>query len=73
VGGAVALAIPTLFGFDAGHEVTVEAAVGLKVAFVAWPCLLLALMLLLAWHYPLDRRARGVHARRLASRPEIPA
>jgi Na+/melibiose symporter-like transporter len=73
VGGAVALAIPTLFGFDAKRAITPEAAFGLKVAFVAWPCLLLVPMLLLAWRYPLDRRAHGVLARRLASRPEIPA
>jgi len=73
LGGAVALAIPTLFGFDAQRGVTPEAAFGLKVAFVAWPCLLLVPMLLLAWRYPLDRRAHGVLARRLASRPEIPA
>jgi glycoside/pentoside/hexuronide:cation symporter, GPH family len=73
VGGAVALAIPTLFGFDAHRGITPEAAFGLKVAFVAWPCLLLVPMLLLAWRYPLDRRAHGVLARRLASRPEIPA
>jgi Na+/melibiose symporter-like transporter len=73
VGGAVALAIPTLFGFDAQRGITPEAAFGLKVAFVAWPCLLLVPMLLLAWRYPLDRRAHGVLARRLASRPEIPA
>jgi len=73
VGGAVALAIPTLFGFDAQREITPQAAIGLKVAFVAWPCLLLVPMLLLAWRYPLDRRAHGVLARRLASRMEIPA
>jgi Na+/melibiose symporter-like transporter len=68
VGGAVALAIPTLFGFDAQREITPEAAFGLKVAFVAWPCLLLVPMLVLAWRYPLDRRAHGVLARRLAGR-----
>jgi Na+/melibiose symporter-like transporter len=68
VGGAVALAIPTLFGFDAQREITPEAAFGLKVAFVAWPCLLLLPMLVLAWRYPLDRRAHGVLARRLAGR-----
>ncbi len=73
LGGAVALAIPTLFGFDARRDITPEAAFGLKAAFVAWPCLLLVPMLLLAWRYPLDRRAHGVLARRLASRPEIPA
>ena len=73
VGGAVALFIPTMFGFDAGREVTPQAALGLKAAFVVWPCLLLVPMLLLAWRYPLDRRAHGVLARRLASRPEMPA
>jgi len=70
VGGAVALAIPTLFGFDAQREITPEAAFGLKVAFVAWPCLLLVPMLVLAWRYPLDRRAHGVLARRLACRTD---
>lgn len=70
VGGAVALAIPTLFGFDAQREITPEAAFGLKVAFVAWPCLLLVPMLVLAWRYPLDRRAHGVLARRLACRSD---
>jgi len=68
LGAAVALAIPTLFGFDAQRDVTPTAALGLKVAFVAWPCLLLLPMLVLAWSYPLDRRAHGVLARRLASR-----
>ncbi len=68
VGGAVALAIPTLFGFDAQREITPDAAFGLKVAFVAWPCLLLVPMLVLAWRYPLDRRAHSVLARRLACR-----
>jgi Na+/melibiose symporter-like transporter len=70
VGGAVALAIPTLFGFDARQEITASAALGLKVAFVAWPCLLLAPMLVLAWRYPLGRRAHGILARRLERRSE---
>jgi Na+/melibiose symporter-like transporter len=70
VGGAVALAIPTLFGFDARQEITASAALGLKVAFVAWPCLLLVPMLALAWRYPLGRRAHGILARRLERRPE---
>jgi Na+/melibiose symporter-like transporter len=70
VGGAVALAIPTLFGFDARQEITASAALGLKVAFVAWPCLLLVPMLVLAWRYPLGRRAHGILARRLERRLE---
>jgi len=70
VGGAVALAIPTLFGFDARQEITASAALGLKVAFVAWPCLLLVPMLVLAWRYPLGRRAHGILARRLGRRLE---
>ena len=70
VGGAVALAIPTLFGFDARQEITASAALGLKVAFVGWPCLLLVPMLVLAWRYPLGRRAHGILARRLERRPE---
>jgi len=68
VGGAIGLAIPTLFGFTGRGENTDAAVAGLKLAFVAWPCLLLVPMLLLAWHYPLDRRAQGILARRLASR-----
>jgi glycoside/pentoside/hexuronide:cation symporter, GPH family len=69
VGGAIALAIPLWFGF--GNEATVspEAALGLKVAFVAWPCVLLAPMLWLAWRYPLGRREHRILARRLATRP----
>jgi Na+/melibiose symporter-like transporter len=70
VGGAVALAIPTMFGFDARQEITASAALGLKVAFVAWPCLLLVPMLVLAWRYPLGRRAHGILARRLERRLE---
>ena len=70
VGGAIALVIPTLFGFDARQEITASAALGLKVAFVAWPCLLLVPMSLLAWRYPLGRRAHGILARRLGRRPE---
>jgi Na+/melibiose symporter-like transporter len=68
IGGAIALAIPTLFGFSGKGELSATAALGLKTAFVAWPCLLLAPMLILAWRYPLDRRAHGILARRLASR-----
>ncbi len=68
VGGAIGLAIPTLFGFTGKGEITAAAATGLKLAFVAWPCLLLVPMLILAWRYPLDRRAHGILARRLASR-----
>jgi Na+/melibiose symporter-like transporter len=68
VGGAIALAIAALFGFTGKGEPTAEAATGLKLAFVAWPCLLLLPMLVLAWRYPLDRRAQGILARRLARR-----
>jgi Na+/melibiose symporter-like transporter len=71
VGGAIALAIPAWFGFEASGEVTPAGAFGLKMAFVAWPCLLLAPMLLLAWRYPLGRRAHGILARRLAARQEF--
>ncbi len=41
---------------------------GLKTAFVGWPCLLLLPMIWLAWRYPLDRRAHGILAKRLAAR-----
>jgi Na+/melibiose symporter-like transporter len=68
IGGAIALAIPTLFGFTGKGEITAAAATGLKLAFVGWPSLLLVPMLLLAWRYPLDRRAHGILARRLAAR-----
>jgi Na+/melibiose symporter-like transporter len=73
VGGAIALAIPAWFGFEPQGEITPAAALGLKLAFVAWPCLLLVPMLLLAWRYPLGRRAHAILARRLATRQEIQA
>ena len=63
------LAIPTLFGFTGKGEVSAQAVLGLKLAFVAWPCLLLVPMVVAAWRYPLDRRAQGLLARRLAGRP----
>jgi Na+/melibiose symporter-like transporter len=73
VGGAIALAIPAWFGFEPQGEITPAAALGLKLGFVAWPCVLLVPMLLLAWRYPLGRRAHAILARRLATRQEIPA
>lgn len=66
VGGAVALGIPAGFGFEAQGEVTAAGALGLKVGFILWPCLLLLPMLVLAWRYPLGRREHGILARRLA-------
>jgi Na+/melibiose symporter-like transporter len=69
VGGAIALAIPLWFGFDQQAPVSPDAALGLKVAFVAWPCALLAPMLWLAWRYPLGRRQHRTLARRIATRP----
>ena len=66
IGGAIALSIPALFGFTAREALSDQAVLGLKLAFVAWPCALLVPMLLLAWRYPLDRRAHGVLRRRLA-------
>ena len=71
VGGAIALFIPTLFGFTGKGELSADAALGLKLAFVAWPSLLLLPMIVLAWRYPLDRRAHGVLARRLATRRQV--
>ncbi len=71
VGGAIALSIPTLFGFTGKGELSADAALGLKLAFVAWPSLLLLPMIVLAWRYPLDRRAHGVLARRLATRRQV--
>ena len=70
VGGAIALAIPAWLGFEPQGEITPAAALGLKVAFIAWPCLLLVPMLLLAWRYPLGRREHGILARRLDTRKE---
>jgi len=66
VGGAIALAIPAFFGFTAAGELDGQAILGLKLAFVAWPCALLVPMLVLAWRYPLDRRAHGILTRRIA-------
>jgi len=73
VGGAIALGIPAWFGFAPPAEIGATAELGLKIAFVAWPCLLLVPMLWLAWHYPLGRRAHVILARRLANRQEIHA
>jgi Na+/melibiose symporter-like transporter len=70
VGGAIALYIPTLFGFSGKGDMTADSALGLQLAFIAWPILLLVPMIALAWRYPLDRRAHGILARRLQSRPE---
>jgi Na+/melibiose symporter-like transporter len=66
IGGAIALALPTLFGFSGKGALTDGAVLGLKIAFVAWPILLLVPMFWLAWRYPLDRRRQGILARRLA-------
>lgn len=65
VGGAIALAIPAWSGFPAQGPLGDAAVRGLKIAFVAWPCLLLVPMLWLAWRYPLGLRAHGILARRL--------
>ncbi len=66
VGGAIALALPTFFGFTGKGDLTDAGILGLKVAFVGWPILLLIPMTVLAWRYPLDRRRQGILARRLA-------
>ena len=72
IGGAIALAIPAAFGFTSGpEELTPRAVLGLELAFVAWPCALLVPMLLLAWRYPLGRRAHGILARRLATKASV--
>ena len=68
IGGAIALSIPAAFGFSARDPLTAEAVLGLKLAFVAWPCLLLLPMLALAWRYPLGRRAHAVLTRRIGTR-----
>jgi glycoside/pentoside/hexuronide:cation symporter, GPH family len=68
VGGAIALSIPASFGFVAREPLSDHAVLGLKLAFVAWPCLLLLPMLLLAWRYPLGRRAHAILSRRIEKR-----
>jgi glycoside/pentoside/hexuronide:cation symporter, GPH family len=68
IGGAIALSIPAFFGFTAREALSPEAVLGLKLAFVGWPCLLLIPMLVLAWRYPLGRRAHGILARRIGRR-----
>ena len=52
IGGAVALAITGLFGFEAKQALTERWVTGLRLGFVAWPCLLLIPMLVMAWRYP---------------------
>jgi glycoside/pentoside/hexuronide:cation symporter, GPH family len=68
LGAAIALAIPTLFGYSGSGEIDAAGAAGLKAAFIGWPCLLLLPMLMLAWRYPLGRRQHATLARRLARR-----
>ncbi|HUG98804.1 MAG TPA: MFS transporter [Gammaproteobacteria bacterium] len=68
IGGAIALSIPALFGFSVREAATPRATLGLQLAFVAWPCLLLVPMLVMAWRYPLGRRAHDILARRIARR-----
>ncbi|MBY6188013.1 MFS transporter [Marinobacter hydrocarbonoclasticus] len=68
VGGAIALSIPAAFGFTGKSDLVGQAVVGLKLGFVAWPCLLLMPMMILAWRYPLTRRRQQALARRLARR-----
>lgn len=68
IGGAIALAIPASFGFSTEAPLGQQAVLGLKIAFVAWPCLLLLPMVVLAWRYPLGRRAHATLARRIGRR-----
>ncbi|HRP34384.1 MAG TPA: MFS transporter [Gammaproteobacteria bacterium] len=70
IGGAIALAIPASFGFSTEAPLSQQAVLGLKIAFVAWPCLLLLPMVVLAWRYPLGRRAHTTLARRIDRRGE---
>ncbi|MBS3744736.1 MAG: MFS transporter [Wenzhouxiangellaceae bacterium] len=67
-GGGAALAIAGLFGFTGKEDATGAAVIGLKFAFVGWPCLLLVPMIVLAWRYPLDRRAQRLLRNRLDRR-----
>ena len=71
VGGAIALAIPAAFGFSTTAPLTPGAVLGLQLAFVAWPCMLLLPMLVLAWRYPLGRRAHAILARRISRREAL--
>ncbi|USD37671.1 MFS transporter [Ferrimonas sp. SCSIO 43195] len=66
VGGAIGMFIPAWFGFNAEQALSAEAIKGLKLGFAGWPCLLLLPMVLLAWRYPLDRRAHAKLASRIA-------
>lgn len=68
IGGAIALAIAASFGFSTEAPLTPQAVLGLKLAFVAWPCLLLLPMVALAWRYPLGRRAHAALTQRIGRR-----
>ncbi len=69
-GGAAALAIAGLFGFSGKEALSDGGALGLKIAFVGWPILLLLPMIRMAWFYPLDRRAHATLRRRLDQRQD---
>ena len=67
IGGSAALAIAGLFGFSGKEDAVGTAAIGLQLAFVGWPIALLIPMIVMAWRYPLNRRAQSILRRRLDS------
>ncbi len=68
LGGSAALAIAGLFGFSGKQDAEGSAVVGLQLAFVGWPILLLLPTIVLAWRYPLGRRAQRLLRLRLDRR-----
>jgi Na+/melibiose symporter-like transporter len=69
-GGAAALLIVGLMGYQPGHGVhnTPQAILGLKIAYVIAPTLLYALSMLFALFFPIDRRRQRIVTRRLEAR-----
>lgn len=68
IGGAIALGIAAWFGFSTEAPLSAQAVLGLKFAFVGWPCLLLLPMVALAWRYPLGRQVHSILTRRVGQR-----
>jgi len=71
IGGSAALAIAGAFGFSGKQDAVGTAAIGLQLAFVGWPIALLVPMIVMAWRYPLNRRAQSILRRRLDSRSKM--
>jgi Na+/melibiose symporter-like transporter len=68
IGGSAALAIAGVFGFSGKLDAVGTAVIGLQLAFVGWPIVLLIPMIAMAWRYRLNRRAHSILRRRLDSR-----